>query len=56
MTDICIKETNNIYEDIAVYAEEPAFAIKDATSFVDELSARHGFKLECTGPVMSSVP
>ena len=41
----------NIYEYIAVYIDDLAFAVKDPQAFVDNLKSNYQFKIKEAGPL-----
>jgi len=43
--DIWMRSHDNVYEYIAVYVDDLAFAMKDPSKFVKELKTKYGFKL-----------
>jgi hypothetical protein len=45
------KDDGSIYEYIAVYVDDLAFAMKDPKSFVKTLTVNYKFKLKGTGPL-----
>ena len=47
--DIWMRRNGDIYEYVAVYVDDLAFAVKDPESFIESLKTRHGFKLKGTG-------
>jgi hypothetical protein len=44
-------EKDGVYEYVAVYVDDLAFAMKDPKSFVETLTANYKFKLKGTGPL-----
>ena len=49
--DIWMRENNGIYEYVAVYVDDLAFAMKEPAKFVKVLTEQHKFKLKGTGPL-----
>jgi hypothetical protein len=49
--DIWMRENNNVYEYIAVYVDDLAFAMHDPRTFADQLRDVHKFKLKGTGEI-----
>jgi hypothetical protein len=49
--DIWMREKDGVYEYVAVYVDDLAFAMKDPKSFVETLTANYKFKLKGTGPL-----
>ena len=47
--DIWMRRNGDIYEYVAVYVDNLAFALKDPKEFVENLKTKHGFKLKGTG-------
>ena len=44
-----MRRNGDIYEYVAVYVDDLAFALKDPKAFVENLKTKHGFKLKGTG-------
>ena len=49
--DVWMRKDNNIYEYVAVYVNDLAFAVKDPKAFVKILETKYKFKLKGTGPL-----
>ena len=49
--DIWMRKNDDVYEYIAVYVDDLAFALKDPQSLVTALEQKHKFKLKGTGPI-----
>ncbi len=49
--DIWMKRNNDLYEYIAVYVDNLAFAMRDPQSLIDVLQEEHNFKLKGTGDI-----
>ena len=49
--DIWMRQNGDIYEYVAVYVDDLAFAVKDSEIFVRRLEEVHKFKLKGTGPL-----
>ena len=49
--DIWMRQNGGMYEYVAVYVDDLAFAVKDPTTFVKRLEEIHKFKLKGTGPL-----
>jgi hypothetical protein len=49
--DIWMREADGLYEYVAVYVDDLAFAMKDPEKFVSTLTTRYQFKLKGTGPL-----
>jgi hypothetical protein len=49
--DIWMRRDGNIYEYVAVYVDDLAFAMKDPQAFIDVLREKHKFKLKGTGNI-----
>ena len=49
--DIWMRQNGDIYEYVAVYVDDLAFAVKDLEAFVKRLEEVHKFKLKGTGPL-----
>ena len=49
--DIWMRRNGEIYEYIAVYVDDLAFAMKDPAAFVHILKSRHKFKIKEAGPL-----
>jgi hypothetical protein len=49
--DIWMRRDGNIYEYVAVYVDNLAFAMKDPQVFVDVLREKYKFKLKGTGNI-----
>ncbi len=47
--DIWMRENQGIYEYVAVYVDDIAFAVRDPTAFVDTLATKYKFKMKGTG-------
>ena len=47
--DICMRESNGLYEYIAVYVDDLLIAAKDPKAIVQTLQDSHGFKLKGIG-------
>jgi hypothetical protein len=45
-----MREANGLYEYVAVYVDDLAFAMKDPKTFTDILTESYQFKLKGTGP------
>ena len=44
-------QNGNVYEYVAVYVDDLAFALKDPQSFVNTLEEKYNFKIKGTGPL-----
>lgn len=49
--DIWMQQNGDIYEYVAVYVDDLAFAVKNPKLFVENLQTKHGFKVKKTGPL-----
>jgi Reverse transcriptase (RNA-dependent DNA polymerase) len=49
--DICMREINNLYEYIAVYADDLLITARNAREIVQTLEEQHKFKLKGVGPL-----
>ena len=49
--DIWMRPNGDIYEYVAVYVDDLAFAVDNPQQFVDNLCHKHNFKLKGTGPI-----
>ena len=49
--DLWLRQNGNIYEYIAVYVDDLAFAMKDPQVFIDTLENKYKFKVKGTGPL-----
>jgi hypothetical protein len=49
--DIWMREADGLYEYVAVYVDDLAFAMRDPQKYVDTLTERYQFKLKGTGPL-----
>ena len=49
--EIWMRKNDDIYEYVAVYVDDLAFAVKDPKQFVKNLQQNHGFKVKGTGPL-----
>ena len=49
--DVWMHKNGDIYEYLAVYVDDLAFAVKDPQAFVDRLQNKHNFKVKGTGPI-----
>ena len=46
-----MRKNNNIYEYVAVYVDDLAFAVKDPKAFVKILETKYKFTVKGTGPL-----
>jgi hypothetical protein len=49
--DIWMRDAGDVYEYVAVYVDDLAFALKDPEAFVKSLEETYNFKLKGTGPI-----
>ena len=49
--DIWLRQNGEIYEYVAVYVDDLAFALKDPQTFVDALKSKHNYKIKGAGPL-----
>jgi len=49
--DIWLRRNGNLYEYIAVYVDDLAFALVDPQGFADTLQKKYNFKVKGTGPI-----
>ena len=49
--DIWMRETDGLWEYVAVYVDDLAFAVKDPKAFVKALEDKCNFTLKGTGPL-----
>ena len=49
--DIWMRRNGEIYEYVAVYVDDLAFALKDPQTFVDTLKGKHNYKIKGAGPL-----
>ena len=49
--DIWMRKTDGLWEYVAVYVDNLAFALDDPQKFVNTLQEKHNFKLKGTGPI-----
>jgi len=49
--DIWMRRSGNVYEYIAVYVDDLAFALKDPQAFATILQDKYSFKIKGTGPI-----
>src|SRR5687768_3611797 len=50
-SDIWMRRNGELYEYIAVYVDDLAFAMKNPSHFVDTLKTKYGFKIREAGPL-----
>jgi hypothetical protein len=49
--DIWMRRDGDIYEYVAVYVDDLAFAMRDPQTFVNQLKEQHKFKLKGAGDI-----
>jgi hypothetical protein len=50
-TDVWLRETDGVYEYLAIYVDDLAMAMKDPAAFCEILRTKYGYKLKGDGPL-----